>query len=206
MKALEEKGLVKRLVAANKGYFKVTDKGMTWSTDTGGPNQSVGPAEPNESVQAEPDCAAKANESVATKPNESVQRSYIPLNQINQNQEKPLPDDVLQKKWKGYLDSRKEKRRTMNEAALSLAVDSIGRVVKDGYKLVDILDSMTVGGWQTVTSEYMQGKAAKKKTFKPAGQTTSTDPLGQNTAAYEAKAAAELAAKIAAMTKKAVTQ
>ena len=202
MASLEIKGLLNRIVVANKSYFKITQKGLGWRSATLSGDQKA-ESKPNQNEQAKPIGSPKTNESVRPKPNESVRRSYTPLNHINQDQEKPMPEDVLKKKWAGYLESRKEKRRTMNDAALDLAVENIGKVVKEGYSLSDVLDALIVGGWQTVTVEYMEGKAKRHMApeQKKKSESAQNAPKDFNQSAYEAANAEKLSKMMAGIGK-----
>jgi len=86
MAVLEDRGLIERRVVSNRSYFKITEKGFSWKSDTF--------SEPNESVRPKPKAKrnglAKPNESVCPRPNESVWQSDKPT-----SSDKPISDQDL---------------------------------------------------------------------------------------------------------------
>ena len=73
------------------------------------------------------------------------------------------PGWMPEKKWLAYLTSRKEKKHPMNQAALELCVDAIGKTSGAGVAIDEILDRMIETGWRTVKPEWFRDKDEPKK-------------------------------------------
>ena len=141
MAVLENRGLIERRVVSNRSYFKITEKGFLWKSDTfSGPNESVRPA-----PKAKRNGLAKPNESVCPRPNESVRQSDKPTSSDKPISDQDLPEPAEQppepvKKlepksnatWTAYADAYQKrygaepKRNQTINAQLCKFVDRLG--------------------------------------------------------------------------------
>lgn len=92
MKTLESKELIERRVVGNRSYFRITDKGALWKSDSlPNPNETVQPK-----TKGERNGTAKANETVGVDPNETVRQSDNQLSDLpNQIKETDIPALVV---------------------------------------------------------------------------------------------------------------
>lgn len=58
-----------------------------------------------------------------------------------------LPDWVPVEEWNGFLEMRKKKRIPTTERAKELAVKSLEKLSKMGFKPSEVLDQSTLNGW-----------------------------------------------------------
>ena len=79
-----------------------------------------------------------------------------------------IPEWLPVDQWEAYVRTRRSmKKHPMTDDARAYAIKAIGKTMRAGFDIADIMDALIENGWRTVKPEYMQNVATPSNFNQP---------------------------------------